>query len=166
MSTTITIQGTPIAFPSANDSPNWATAVIQFAESVATALTTTSGTYDIPPQNFDMSAYNAVSNQSITTLQFPTSQVRAAFIRYAVYRTTSLNTAYEAGIMFVVYNSAGASWEINREYVGDGKIAFNITSAGQVQFSTNATDGTTAGSLSGSGHAGKIIFAAQSLLQN
>jgi hypothetical protein len=68
--------------------------------------------------------------------------------------------------MYAVYNTQGGTWELSRDYVGDGKIAFNITNTGQVQFSTNAADGTTAASLTGTNHQGKIIFAAQSLLQN
>lgn len=162
----ITIQGTVIAFPDSGTSPDWSTAVIQFAQSVATALTFSVGTYDIPPQNFDISNYNAVSNQNIPALQFPTSQVRSVLIRYAVYRTTSTQVAYESGLMQAIYNSSGGSWELSREYVGEGKIAFNITNTGQIQFSTNATTGTNAASLTGSNHVGKIIFSASTLLQS
>src|ERR1041385_1506114 len=166
MSVAITIQGTTISFPSSGESPNWAPAIIQFAEAVASALTLSVGTYDIAPQNYVIDSYNAVSNQNIPNLQFPTSQVRAAFVRYAVYRSTSTDVAYEAGTLECIYNSNGATWEILREYVGDGKIAFNITDTGQIQFSTNATAGTTAASLSGASHTGKIIFAANTLTQS
>lgn len=162
----ITIQNTTIAFPDSGTSPNWAAAVIQFAQAVASALTVSVGNFDIAPQNYAIDAYNAVSNQPIPALQFPTSQVRAAIVRYSVYRTSSTQVAYESGLMLAVYNSSGATWELTREYVGDGKIAFNITNTGQFQFSTNATNGTTAASLTGINHAGKIIFAAQALLQS
>jgi hypothetical protein len=162
----IVIQGTTISFPDSGTSPNWAPAVIQFAESVATALTSSVGTYDIAPQNYVIDLHNAVSNQNIPALTFPTSQVRGALIRYAVYRTSTTQVAAESGLMQAIYNSNAGTWELSRDYVGDGKIAFNITNTGQVQFSTNAADGTTAASLTGTNHQGKIIFAAQSLLQN
>lgn len=124
------------------------------------------GNFDIAPQNYVIDAFNAVSNQSIPALQFPTSEVRSAQIRYAVYRTSSTQVAYESGIMIAIYNSSGGTWELIREYAGNGKIAFNITNTGQVQFSTNTTAGTTAAPLSGINHTGKIIFAAQALLQS
>jgi hypothetical protein len=163
----IVIQGTTINFPDSGESPNWADAVIAFAEAVEVALEGATGTYDVSPQSYTIDLFNNVSNQNIPGLTFPTSQVRAAnLIRYAVYRTSSLQVAYESGTMIAVYNSNGGSWEMTRDYVGDGKIAFNITNTGQVQFSTATTSGTTAAPLTGTGHTGKIIFAAQALLQS
>lgn len=61
----------------------------------------------------------------------------------------------------VVYNPnnpVNNKWEIIREYAGDGKITFSITDVGQVQFSTTT--------LAGTGHVGKIGFAAQTLNQS
>lgn len=156
----ITIQGTPVNFPDSSASPNWAPAVIQFAQLVETALASSIGPYDVSPQSFIADAYNPGTNVDLPNLAFPISTVRAAFIRYSVFRTTSTTTNYEQGHLLVIYNpsaSVGNKWEITRDYIGDGKITFNITDAGQVQFST-----TTMGGIN---HSARIAYAAQAFTQ-
>lgn len=158
---TITIKGTPINFPDSGTSPNWAPAVIQFAQAVADALSLLVGTADVTPQNFTIDSFNPVTNQDLPNLQFSTSIVRAAFIRYSVYRNTSTTTVAESGIMIIVYNPANPTnnkWELIRDFTGDAQIDFNITDTGQVQFTTQT--------LGGLSHNGKIAFAAQALLQS
>lgn len=94
-------------------------------------------------------------------LNFPTSTVRSAFIRYALFRSTDSTSAYEAGQITVVYNpngSIGSKWELVRNSDGNGFIDFNIIDTGQVQFSTTA--------LAGINHAGKISYTAVALLQS
>lgn len=161
MSIEIEIQGNLIEFPSSSQSPNWAEAVIKFAQAVEGALATIVGAFDVAPQSLIIDAQNPGTDVDITALSFPTSSVRSAFIRYAVYRTTTLEVAYESGELLIVYNQAGPinnKWEIAQRLVGDGKITFNITDTGQVRFSTTA--------MSGSNHAGKLTFVAQSILQS
>lgn len=78
-----------------------------------------------------------------------------------MYRNTSLNTAVEGGTINIVYNPAGPTgnkWQIDRKYLGDASIDFNVTDTGQIQFSTSA--------LSGTSHTGLITFSAQALLQS
>ena len=104
---------------------------------------------------------NANTNVPINALSFPTASVRSALIRYSIFRTTSTNTAYEAGQMMIVYNpngTPGSLWELIQYKEGNGQVTFNITDTGQVQFSSVA--------LSGLNHAGTISFAAQTLLQS
>lgn len=156
----ITIQNTPINFPDTSASPNWAPAVIQFAQLVEAALNTVSSGFDIPPQVFNIDSYNPGSNIDIINLAFPVSNVRSFIVYYAVYRTTSINIAYEAGSITAVYNpgnSPGYKWEFNQHRVGDGKITFNVDDDGQVTFTTDA--------LSGANHAGSISFNAKALTQ-
>jgi hypothetical protein len=159
---TIQIGSTTIDFPDSAASPNWSEAVIQFAQTVAEQLNITTGTYDVPSQYFSIDAYNGVSNVDIPALSFPPSAVRAVFIRYSVYRQTSLANVDEAGDIIVVYNpnnSVGYKWTMttgNKTGKG-GEITFNINDLGQMQFSTTA--------LSGSGHTGKIAFNARALEQ-
>lgn len=162
MSIPITILGTTIEFPESGQSPDWAPAVIDFALAVEAALNAAGiGGFDVPPQLVPIDADNPGTNININPLAFPTSAVRAAFIRYTVFRTTNTNTVYEMGTLNVVYspaNPVGNKWEITREYTGDAKITFTITDTGQVQFSTAA--------IAGLNHQGQISFAAQSLLQS
>lgn len=157
----INIQGTVISFPDSAGSPNWAEAVDQFAIAVANALASVVGPFDVAPQALTIDAFNPGTNINIAALSFPTSEVRSATIKYAVYRTTTLTSADESGEIVILYNPNGPTgnkWELAQRSMGDGKISFNITDTGQVQFSTTA--------LAGSNHMGKITFLAQAILQS
>lgn len=157
----INIQGTIIDFPDSGSSPNWAQAVIEFAQAVESSLSGLAGPFDVSPQTLNIDAQNPGTNVDITNLTFPTSEVRSAFIRYAVYRSTTTNSAYESGSLEVVYNPNGPvnqKWEVVREYVGDGSITFSMTDVGQIRFSTSA--------LAGLNHTGVITYTAQAILQN
>lgn len=161
MSIQITIQGTPITFPSAGGSPQWAEAVDKFAQAVEGALNSVVGAFDVAPQALIIDAYNPGTNINIAALSFPTASVRSAFIRYAVFRSTNSTSVYESGELEIVYNPNGPTnnkWEIAQKLVGDGQILFNVTDTGQVQFSTT--------SISGGSHVGKLTFVAQAVLQN
>ncbi len=166
MSIVITIAGSPISFPSSGQDPNWAPAVIQFAELVASALSGIVGPFDIPPQAQDLSggSFNpTVSPVAISALNFPTSQVRAVFVKYAIYRTASSPTTavHEAGNLTAVYDPAGATnskWEVTRESDGNALAAFTVSDTGQF-FISLAQIGTTS-------HVGRIVFSAVALLQN
>lgn len=160
---TITIQGTPIDFPDDRASPDWAPGVIAFAVAVQNALETAVGPFDVQAQSFDISAYNSASNISLPGLAFPIGEVRAAFIDYAIFRTTSTSNAYEAGKITAIYvpgNSPGSIWVFtNTDITGiGGQVVFNITDAGQVQFTSTA--------LGGLDHTGQIAFSATVLLQS
>lgn len=159
MPETVIIQGTPIQFPTSSDEPNWAPPVSQFATLVAQALSGVIGPNDISPQVYTMVS-NTNTNVSIPGLQFATSQVRSANIRYSVYRTTNSANAAEAGNIVMVYNvnsPVNQKWEWTLTRAGDGDITFVVLDTGQLEFSTTA--------LAGSNHAGFISFAAQALQQ-
>lgn len=175
MSVQINIKGTIIDFPSSAQSPNWAPALIEFAQNVEAALDGIVGPYDISPQVMDIlndGAEHAVQTPA-ASLAFPTATVRSANIRYSVYRTyTGANpttqTHAESGLLTVVYNTANASWEIQRDFTGNitpvggantttSGITFRIDSAGQLYYS--------AAILTPTGYVGKLSFAAQALLQ-
>ncbi len=153
MSVTINIKGTPIEFPSTGESPNWAPAVIEFAQAVEEALVTAVGPYDIGQQVFSLVTDG--TTDTITDLNFPVTAVRAAFIKYSVFRLTTLETVYEAGNIMAVFN--GSSWVVTRDYVGDAKCTFNIDASGQVSITTTA--------LTGINYSGKVSFSAQALEQ-
>lgn len=166
MSIVITIAGTPVQFPSSGQDPNWAPAVIQFVELVANALSGIVGPFDVPPQAQDISgaSFNpTVSPVDIAALSFPTSEVRAVFIKYAIYRTAASPTTavHEAGDLTFVYDPAGPTngkWEQTRESDGNALATFGMSDTGQVNISL-AQIGTTS-------HVGKIVFSAVALLQN
>lgn len=158
---TITISGTVIDFPDTAESPDWSSAVIEFALAVESALSGLAGPFDVSPQIMNIDSYNPGTTVDIPNLAFPTTDVRGAFIRYSVYRNTSTDTQTESGQIIITYNPAnsiGSKWEIIRSFTGDASILFNITDTGQIQFSTTA--------LGGLNHTGRISYAANALLQS
>lgn len=160
MSIPIIIQGTTVNFPASGDSPNWAPAVIQFAQLVSAALSFFVGPFDIPPQTFVMVA-NVNNNVNLPNLSFPTTQVKGAIISYSVFRSTNTNTVSETGTIYVNYNPTfpvNQKWEINKDFIGNANITFNITDVGQIQFSTT--------SLAGTSFAGSITYQAKAILKN
>ncbi|NDC95538.1 hypothetical protein EBZ38_05890 [bacterium] len=161
MSVVITIQGTVIEFPSSGQSPNWAPAVIEFAQAVEQALLSSVGPYDVPPQAIDIT--NAASSTPITALSFPTSVVRSVDIRYSIFRKTDTPSSeeIEAGSMTLAYDSVSSTWSLERDFTGntDGKtVTFTVDSVGQVFY--------TSSNLAGTNYSGKLSFAAQALLQS
>jgi|SRR5271166_7182442 len=158
---TIVIQGTVINFPDSGSSPNWAPAVIDFAEAVQNALAGVVGASDVPPQSYSISSFNPGSNINIPSLNFSTLTVRSAFIRYAISRSTTATTVDEGGTIVITYNPTGmvgSLWEASRQYNGDAQVTFYVTDTGQVQLNTAA--------LAGLNHVGTISYSAQALLQS
>jgi len=97
----------------------------------------------------------------VTGLSFPTSNVRSARIDYTIFRFTDTNTVYEFGSLFIVYspgNSVSQKWEVQRDFVGDGKVLFQVTDDGQVQYKITST-------IAGTNYQGKIGFRAMTILQ-
>jgi hypothetical protein len=158
----LNINGQVIDFPASAASPNWAPAIIQFAQAVESALAISVGTYDVSPQTMLINIYNSASDVNINALSFPTSDVRSVFIRYSVFRTTSTNTAYEAGDMIAMYNPNNPVTEkwtltLGNRTGGGAQISFSVTDTGQFRFSTTA--------LPGSSHTGQLTFEARALEQ-
>ena len=161
MAITITIQNQVIEFPESSESPNWAPAMVSFAQAVETALATVTGDFDVSPQTQNIDSQNPGTDIAITNLNFPSSDVLKAEIMYGVFRQTTTEQVVEGGTITIVYNSVnpiGDKWDIAQTKQGDGKITFDITDAGQVTFSTEA--------LTGINHTGIITFRALSVLTN
>lgn len=156
----ITIQGTPIEFPDSGNDPNWAPAVIEFAQAVEAALQGFVGAYDVAPQTYSMVTNVNASPVDLPNLTFPTSDVRGVFIRYTVFRSTDTTSAYESGDIIATYSASNPSsnkWDVIQRRNGDGKVSIMFSDSGQVQFTSEA--------LSGTNHAGKITYTASALSQ-
>src|SRR5208282_3951145 len=98
-------------------------AVDQFAVAVQDALNTVIGAYDVAPQAMVIDSYNPGLNINVSALSFPTATVRAAFIRYAVFRMTNETTVGEAGTLTLFYNPNGAvgnKWDVAPQLSGPG----------------------------------------------
>lgn len=162
MSVQINIQGTIIEFPSSGQSPNWAPAVIEFAQAVELALSASVGPYDVSPQVIDI--VNTGVATPITALSFPSSVVRSVNVRYAIYRKTDTPSSQqvEAGNLTIVFDSATSTWSIERDFTGNMDVI-------PVSFAVNQVTNTieyTATPLAGTNYTGKLSFAAQALLQS
>lgn len=160
MSIPIVIQGTVIDFPSDSDSPDWSQGVIQFAQATATALSGAVGTFDVPPQTFDISAYNPTSVPvAVPNLSFSSAVVLGANIQIACTRSTNTTTVSEYDELNIVYNATagtGMLWEMTREATANADITYTITDTGQVEFATTT--------VSGSGHTGILSYSAKATL--
>lgn len=156
----IQIAGTVIQFPESGTSPNWSTAVDDFAVAVADALSGVVGPADVSPQTLSLDSYNGISNVNLPNLTFSTAIVRGAIITYALYRSTDSASSYRTGQIMLVYNPNGTSsnkWEHGQQFVGTNQETFNVTDIGQVQISLN--------SLAGINHAGRITYSGKAILQ-
>lgn len=154
---TVNIRGTTINFPDSGESPNWAPAIIQFAETTADAINSVVSTYDVSPASFNLDAFNG-SGADITDLTFSPTTVVSAQIYYAVYRKRDAVELSESGNIELVYNfTSSPKWQVTQDGEGDAKITFSVADGGQVSFVTEAIPGTGS-------HTGKIVYRAQTSL--
>lgn len=154
MSVVVTIQGTPIEFPTTGESPNWAPAIVEFAQATQEALEVSVAPGDISSRVVVLtSEINALV--PITGLSFSSGTVRAAVVSYSVIRISDTQTKAESGNILVLYNDTG--WSISRDYFGDADCTFNISPGGQLLITTPAIGGTYS--------SGSISFSAKALKQ-
>lgn len=161
MAILIKIQNQVIEFPESAASPNWAPALVEFAQAVEAALASVVGGFDVAPQVQNIDIHNPGINIDITELNFPVVNVRSATIYYSVYRKTDSAEVAEGGTIEITYvegNPALNKWEFLQSSAGDAKISFLVTDLGQLQFTTET--------LPGLNHTGFISFRAIALENN
>lgn len=158
MSVIINVKGTPITFPSTGESPNWAPAVIEFAQATADALLGAVGPYDIPPTVIEITNSNVTAGTfNISELSFSVALVRSIVISYSIILNKAVGTNSESGNIMAYYDANNSpNWTLSRDYVGETFSDFNITNSGEVQLTI----------ASGYGYIdGKISFSAKALEQ-
>lgn len=163
----ITIKGTTIDFPASAAAPNYAPAIIQTVQSLADAVNTFAGTFDVAPQKITIDTYNPGTNIPVDNLVFPPSDVRAASIFYAIFRTTANSGPLdgvnldEAGTLEIIYDSARPAtqkWGITRMSTGDAGATFTITDLGQILLTTSTVTGIS--------HTGILSYRALAILNS
>jgi len=159
MAKNITIQNKVIRFPESAESPNWAPALVEFAEAVEAALGSIAGPFDIAPQVFNIDLYNGTGTD-ITELLFPPSNVSKVDILYSVVRTTTTSAAVEGGHIELLYDQTKPvnNWDMEISKQGDALISFSISNSGQLSFITDV--------ITGSNHSGFISFRASAILNS
>lgn len=158
----INVAGTIIDFPDSGESPNWAQAMIDFAQAVSQNINGLSGAGDILPNFFTLDSLNPDASVNIPGFSFDTSIVRSTEISYSLIRNRDSTTLTEQGTIHAVYNpdaSPGLKWEISRDYTGEGQISFAIDDTGQVNISTTAISGVGV-------HTGTLGYSAKSILNS
>lgn len=161
MPVTLTVNNIPFEYPVPGDSPGWGQAATDWATQVTVALQDLQGLTDIPQKTFTIQN-NITSFTNVAGLTFNTGLVRAAFIDYSVYRTSTSNPSgsVETGNINIVYDnlaSAGSKWRVVGGLVaGNAGITFTITDAGQIQYKSSDL---------GPGHSGNMHFRAKTLNQ-
>lgn len=157
MATKITIQNRVINFPTSAESPNWAPALVEFAQAVEAALGTITGQFDVAPQIFNIDLYNGIGT-TVPALDFPPSNVSKVNIMYSVVRTTLTSAVVEGGHIELLYDqtkTVGNKWDMEIARQGDALIEFSINNAGLMSFTTDV--------LTGGDHSGFISFRASAI---
>jgi len=96
-------------------------------------------------------ANNQTSLASITGLLFSGASIRGAEIRFSIYRSTSTAEDVTVGAIRIGYLTTAADWKISYDSMSaNAGIVFDITAAGQVQY--------TSTNLTGTGYTGTMKF--------
>lgn len=155
---TVVLGGTTYLIPKAGTNPPWGTELNDYLKALAGAVGTVVTPGDIPVTTA-VALNNQVTPISVSGLSFDSTIVKAAFIDYEIFRSTSGVTKKEAGTLTLVYDSTaapGMKWTLSRLANGDAGVVIDVTDAGQLTYTTD--------NMSGTGYAGQISFKAAVLI--
>lgn len=100
-------------------------------------------------------ANGQASAANVTGLSFNKDNHKGAQVWAQVTRKTGTNESVSIGRLLLYYKTNSAAWYLEDELMGDDDgVVFSITSAGQVQY--------TSDTMAGSGYSGTIKFRAMS----
>ena len=89
-------------------------------------------------------ANNQAAAANVTGLVFDKATVKAAKVTYAIDRSTDSSNEQSVGELMIVHDATDDVWRINDTAVlDDTGVTFSITSAGQVQYTSDDLTGTT-----------------------
>ncbi len=114
---TITIGTSIIEFPDSGSDPNWAPAVIDFAESVAAQLQAVASPFDVPPK-VQILTSDANSNLVLEDCTFPSGSVRSFSLYYAIYRTNDVTALIAQGEIAGIYDTLNSAWVLSDVFKG------------------------------------------------
>lgn len=162
MAKTITISGTSYSLPSQNDPGPWGEDLSDLIEAMSTVLNTLNGTGDILTTNFTIADAQGTHPSStgaanVTGLSFDVGTVRSAIVSYSIYRSTDSAELGEVGFMLLTYMTDADAWTMTRYANDDAGVAFFISDAGQVTYTS--TD------MAGASYSGLMKFKASAFTQ-
>jgi hypothetical protein len=138
MAKSISVNGTTFLYPEAGEDPGlYGEEATAWAEEVSTVLASVVGVGDILQTNFNLDNNQTGSLANITGFIFDSNQVKGVSCTYRIERTNATTYLIEKGQLELVFNPQTSTWQIQREYVGDGGIDLDITAGGQLQYKIN-----------------------------
>lgn len=150
MSKILIIGNSEYEFPEQGTNAPWGEQVTDWAVAVTEALTNVQ-------QPNDIVTTTAIINNNQSTLanisgfSFDTSEVVSINAEFIIKRNTDTTTLVEDGV--IKGNFDGSTWTCSQVSRGNAGVTFDITDAGQVQY--------TSTSVSGANYSGLIIFKAK-----
>lgn len=139
-------------FPLENENGNYGESVTDWATAVSDALGTVQQRNDIPITTATI-LNNATSPTPIAGFLFDTSEVISITAEFIIRRSTTAPAVSLVESGTITGNFDGSDWNIEITTVKDAGINLDITSGGQVTYTT--TD------LAGSNYSGEILFKAK-----
>lgn len=130
------IGSNPVIVPEAGDNPGWGEDTTELFDQIIDALADVQGPNDILTTSANL-ANNQITPASVPGLVFNTGQVQSIDVDYLVIRVydSGATTVTESGKMYGNYD--GSTFYLSVEATGDVGIAFDITNAGQVTYTTD-----------------------------
>ena len=146
MTIPLTVNGTTYAYPSTSDEL-WG----QQATGWSQAITIEVNKLIVPGDIGQDTLVNITNNQTVaaivSNLAFDSSNVRAAFVEYYVYRTWNggLNEVLEAGTLYIGFKDLANDWTITQigQNIEQSGVIFDITPQGQVTYTSSNLTPTT-----------------------
>jgi hypothetical protein len=155
---TLIVNGVPYSFPEQGETPTWGKEVTDWATAITDTISGLASSYDLLNQVF-LLQNTSTSLIDITNFALDSALVQGAIIDYSIRRTTDSQGAFEAGTMYLSYNSfdpINQKWTISRTYGGDSRCTFYMTDAGQMQIAINDI-------LAGSNFSGRLRYTVRAL---
>jgi len=154
----LTINGVTYNYPVNGENPSWGNDATDWAQAVTEVINLFVGPGDIldTPGVIDN---NITTPTNVNFLLFDTGTVRAANVDYSVFRTSDANPSgyAESGTIFIVFDDSLNQWQLSQRTVGNSGVVFNITNAGQFQYTS--TD------IGSANYNGVIRFRAKALVK-
>lgn len=139
-------------FPVEGEGGNYGQSITDWATAVSTALGTVQAPNDIPITTSAI-LNNITTPTPILGFNFDTSEVIAITGEYIVRRSVDVPAVNAVENGYIQGNFDGTNWKITHKCTGDAGMSFDITSDGQITYtSTNIT---------GSNYFGEILFKAK-----
>lgn len=155
---TLIVNGVPYSFPEQGETPTWGKEVTDWASAITDTISGLSGPYDLLNQVFLLSN-SSTALVDITNFALDPALVQGAIVDYSIRRLTDSEGAFEAGTLYLSYNSfapATQKWSVARSHAGDANCTIVITDAGQAQIAVNNL-------LAGSNFSGRLRYTVRAL---